>query len=190
MSQARRCGAFALLLCVLVLAATPAARAEPSFSIKRISTQLEHGVYYLDADMHLELNERARQALKNGVALTFVIDIHVLHRRLWLWNSVDANLAERFKLRYFPLTEHYRIENLNSGAREGYSTLEGALAAISQIRHLPVIDASLLAAGTTYYLAMRVVLDTKQLPGPLKVMANVVPGWQLASDWHEERLTP
>lgn len=188
--RAGRRGALALLLCAMVLAAAPVVHAEPAFAIKQITTRLEDGVYYLNADMHLKLNQRARHALKNGVALTFVIDIHVLHRWLWLWNSVDANLTERFKLRYFPLTEYYRIENLNSGARASYSTLEGAMSAISHVRNLPVIDASLLDKGTTYYVAMRVVLDTKQLPGPLKVMASVVPGWQLASDWHEERLAP
>src|SRR5690625_1167360 len=119
MRWVRRCAALALL-CAMALAATPAVHAEPAFAIKHISTRLENGVYYLNADMHLKLNQRARHALNNGVALTFVIDIHVLHRRLWLWNSVDANLTERFKLRYFPLTEHYRIANLNSGARESY----------------------------------------------------------------------
>lgn len=179
-----------LLVLVAALALAPAARGEPAFAIERVTTRLDGGVYYLDADMQLKLNERAHRALDNGVALTFVIQIHVLHHWFWLWDSVDANLSERYKLRYFPLTERYRIENLNSGARTSYATLEAALTAISHIRHLPVIDAALLDGDTTYYISLRAVLDTKQLPGPLQVMARIVPGWQLASPWHEERLVP
>lgn len=185
-----RRGAGLVLLMVLLAAAASPARAAPAFAITHIATRLDHGVYYVKADMSLRLNNRAREALDNGVALTFVISIHIFHRRLWLWNAVIAHLTERYRLSYSPLTERYRIENLNSGAKHGYDTLAQALAAISHISDLPVIDADLLAKGTRYYVAMRIVLDTKQLPGPLKAIATIVPGWQLASQWREQRLTP
>ncbi|MGH8272763.1 MAG: DUF4390 domain-containing protein [Gammaproteobacteria bacterium] len=188
--QASRHIACALLLLSASLVAASPARAEPPFAVLKISTRLDGGVYYLDASMRLELNQRAHNALENGVALTFVVPIHILHRRLWLWNVVAAHLEERYRLRYFPLTERYQVANLNAGARESYATLAEALAAIGHIHHLPIIDANLLDKKTHYYVAMRVVLDTKQLPGPLKVAASIVPGWQLASKWHEERLQP
>lgn len=188
--RAWRQGAGLLVLLAFFAVAAPQARAASNFTITHIATHLDHGVYYLEADMSLGLNERARQALDNGVALTFVISIHILHRRLWLWNAVVAHLTERYRLSYLPLTERYRIENLNSGARQGYDTLALALAAISHIRNLPVIDADLLDKGTRYYVAMRIVLDTKQLPGPLKAIAAIVPGWRLASKWQEQELTP
>jgi hypothetical protein len=180
----------ALLLAGFVFAASPEASARPAFAILSIATHLEQGVYYLDTHMRLDLNQRARKALDNGVALDFRIPIHITHRRLWLWNVVVAHLTERYRLRYFPLTDNYRIANLNSGAHHGFDTLAAALAAIGDIRHLPLIDASLLDPHTRYYIAVRVVLDTKKLPGPLKVAAEVVPGWQLASQWRAQRLKP
>ncbi len=183
-------GVCLLVLLGLFVVGTSQARAAPGFAITHIATQLDHGVYYVQADMNLGLNARARQTLDYGVALTFVISIHILHRRLWLWNAVVANLTERYRLSYLPLTERYQIENLNSGARMSYDTLVNALSAISHIRALPVIDADLLDRDTRYYVAMRIVLDTKQLPGPLKAIAAIVPGWQLASEWREQRLTP
>ncbi|MGH8161227.1 MAG: DUF4390 domain-containing protein [Gammaproteobacteria bacterium] len=179
-----------LLVLGLVTIVVPPAQAKSAFEVVSLSTQLDKGVYYLDADMRLNLNRRAHQALANGVALTFVIPIHIQHSRLWLWNVVVAHLSERYRLRYFPLTERYRIVNLNGGAKKSYATLADALSAIGHIRHLPIIDASLLDKHTRYYVAMRVVLDTKQLPGPLKVAAEVVPGWQQSSKWRVERLTP
>ncbi|MDN5863804.1 MAG: DUF4390 domain-containing protein [Gammaproteobacteria bacterium] len=184
------CMAWALLLFAASIGMAPGAHADPAFAIERISTELEQGVYYVNADFRIELNQRADEALDNGVALTFVIQIHIQHHRLWLWNSVDANLTERYRLRYYPLTERYRVANLNSSAQQSYATLSKALSAISRVRHLPVIDATLLDADTAYYVAMRMVLDTKQLPGPLKIMARIVPGWQLSSNWREVRLKP
>lgn len=190
MRHAGGCVVCALLLLGVAVTDAPAAQAKPAFAVLHIATRLDQGVYYLDADMRLDLNAHARQALANGVALTFVVPVHIQHRRLWFWNAVVAHLTERYRLRYFPLTERYQVVNLNGGARESYATLVGALAAIGHIHHLPIIDANLLDHGTRYFVAMRVVLDTKQLPGPLKVAASVVPGWQLASKWREERLTP
>ncbi|MGH8225700.1 MAG: DUF4390 domain-containing protein, partial [Gammaproteobacteria bacterium] len=157
--RAWRRGACLFVLLGLFAVAAPRARAAPDFAITHIATHLDHGVYYLQADMNLGLNARAHQALDNGVALTFVISVHILHRRLWLWNAVVADLTERYRLSYLPLTERFRIENLNSGARLGYDTLAEALAAISHIHALPVIDVDLLDKDTRYYVAMRIVLD-------------------------------
>ncbi len=186
-----RCARLALPgLLAAALAVVPlTAAAAPAFRVDTMSTHLKRGVYYLNADLGLHLNKRARDALTNGVALTFVVSIHIVHRRRWLWNSVVAKLVQRYRLRYRPLTERYRVTNLNSGAGEGHDSLAAALAAVSTIRELPLVDASLLNPRTRYMVALRVVLDTSDLPGPLKLIAAVVPGWQLASDWHDQVLT-
>lgn len=177
-------------LAAFALTFAAAASAAPVFRVNSLVTHLRHGVYYLDADLSLRLNQRARDALSNGVALTFVINIHIVHRRRFLWNAVVARLTQRYRLSYHPLTERFRVKNLNSGAVEGYDDLARALAALSRIRDLPLVDASLLASRTRYFVAMRIVLDTKELPGPLKLIAAVVPGWQLASPWRDRVLAP
>lgn len=175
---------------VVFTLASPAASAAPAFRVSGLSTHLERGVYYLDANLSLQLNQRARDALANGVALTFVVNIHIVHRRKLLWNSVVAQLRQRYRLSYRPLTERYRVKNLNSGAAEGYDSLAQALAAVSRIHDLPLVDASLLDPHTRYFVALRVLLDTKDLPGPLKLIAAIVPGWQLSSPWRDRVLTP
>lgn len=178
-----------LAAAILVLV-SPAASAAPAFSVNSLATHFKRGVYYLDADLSLRLNQRARNALSNGVSLTFVVNIRIVHRRRFWWNAVAAKLTERYRLSYHPLTERYRVNNLNSGAAEGYDSLAQALSAISRIRELPLVDASLLAPRTRYIVALRVVLSTKTLPGPLKLIAAVVPGWRLASSWRNGVLAP
>lgn len=179
-----------VLVLVLGLGFVPAAHAA-AFKVSSLSTQRRDGVYYLRADLELKLNQQARKALAHGVALTFVVDIKLERKRgWWIWDKTAAELNERYRLSYRPLAERYRLDNLNSGLNEEYATLDDALNSISHIRKLPVIDASLLDPHARYYLLMRVVLDTHELPGPLKLLAAVMPGWRLESDWRSTRLTP
>lgn len=180
------------LVVVLVLCGTlaPAALAN-SFTILGMSTRRVQGVYYLDADLGLKLNSKAKDALAHGVALTFVVHIQVKRRRgWWIWDKTVAELAERYRLSYRPLAERYRLDNLNSGVNEEYASRKAALQAISHIRKLPVIDSSLLNKHDHYYVLLRVVLDTHDLPGPLTLLAAILPGWRQASDWRSKALTP
>lgn len=161
------------------------------FNVNSVATQRVQGVYYVDADLALKLNRHARNALAHGVALTFVVDIQVKRRRgWWIWNKTVAELYERYRLSYRPLTERYRLDNLNSGLNEEYASRRAALNALSHIHKLPVIDASLLDPHAHYYLLLRVELDTHQLPGPLKLLAAILPGWGQASGWRQARLAP
>ncbi|MGH8126995.1 MAG: DUF4390 domain-containing protein [Gammaproteobacteria bacterium] len=161
------------------------------FSVSSLSTQRVQGVYYVNADLALRLNQHARDALAHGVGLTFVVDVKVKRRRAWwIWNKTVAELAERYRLSYRPLAERYRLDNLNSGLNEEYATQDAALASICHIRKLPLIDASLIDPHAHYYLLLRVVLDTNQLPGPLKLLAVILPGWGQASGWRQASLAP
>ena len=178
------------LVLALCAALAPAALAD-SFRVQGMTTQRTQGVYYLNADLGLKLNRQAREALSHGVALTFVVNIKVERKRgWWIWDKTVAALTERYRLSYRPLAERYRLDNLNSGANEEYPTRQAALSAISHIRKLPVIDATLLDAHARYYVLLRVVLDTHDLPGPLKLLAAILPGWRQASGWRRTRLMP
>ncbi len=179
-----------MLVLVLAFGFVSAAHAA-GFRVTDLSTHRAQGVYYLNADLALELNREARTALAHGVTLTFVVNIEIKRRRgWWVWNKTVAELAERYRLSYRPLAERYRLDNLNSGWSEGYATRTAALNAIGHLRKLPLIDTSLLDPRAHYYLLLRVVLDTHQLPGPLKLLAAIMPGWGLASGWRQVRLIP
>ena len=180
----------AMWVLVLVFGLVTAAYAA-GFHVINLSTHRAQGVYYLNADLALKLNREARTALAHGVALTFVVNIEIKRRRgWWIWNKTVAKLAERYRLSYRPLAERYRLDNLNSGWSGGYATRAEALHAIGHLRKLPLIDASLLNPRAHYYLLLRVVLDTHQLPGPLKLLAAIMPGWGLASGWRQVRVMP
>ncbi|MGH8283543.1 MAG: DUF4390 domain-containing protein [Gammaproteobacteria bacterium] len=175
------------LVCVLVMGAfAPAARADDKpggFVIRTAYTELLNGVYYLSADVDLNMSEDALNALENGVPLTVEWQIEVIRPR-FLWNQKVATLIERFQISYHPLTRRFIVRNLNSGERQSFVSYRDAITNLGQVNDLPMIDASLLEPHTRYMIRMRAVLDITDFPGPLKLVASWFKGWDLSSDWY------
>lgn len=176
------------LFALLSLGSTLAHAAE--FEVRSASTRLVDQVYVLDADIHYELSERALNALANGVPLTLRMDITIERQRNWWLNSIVAELEQRYHLQFHALSGSYILRNLNSGASEVYSSLQGALHALGDVRDLPVIDEKLLAKDASYLIAIRAALDIESLPSPLRPFAYITPAWWLNSDWYTWSLRP
>ncbi len=180
--------AAALLACALVIGCfAPAARADNDqggFVIRTAYTELLNGVYYLDADVNLNMSEDALNALENGVPLTVEWQIEVIKHRRFIWDKTVAELTERYQISYHPLTRRFTIKNLNSGEQQSFASYRDAITTLGEVNDLPVIDASLLEPHTRYMIRMRAVLDIKDFPGPLKLIASLFRGWDLSSDWY------
>ena len=158
------------------------------FAIREARTELQNGVYFLDARIEYRLSSDARRALQSGVPLTIRIEVELLKpRRLW-FDSEEAALQQRYQLEYHALSERFTVQNLNSGDQLSFSSLSAALDSLGRIRHLPLIDAALLYANQDYYLRMRSVLDVEKLTGPLRLIAFWRRDWSLGSDWYKWQL--
>ena len=55
---------------------------------------------------------------------------------------------------------------------------------------LPLIDAALLDEDDRYEIAMRSVLDIKELPASVRLLSLVWGNWRMASEWYSWRLRP
>src|SRR5690348_11964039 len=101
-----------------------AVRAEDKggFVIRTAYTELVGGVYYLNADVDLNLSDDAVNALENGLPLTVNLQIEIIkHRSLWL-NSKVAELTQSYQISFHALTRRFIITNLNSGDQDRKST--------------------------------------------------------------------
>lgn len=158
------------------------------FEIRSARAQLNDGVYYVDGRVQYRLSQEAMEALESGVPLTIELQLEVNRlRRLWFATNV-ATLSQRYQLQYRPLSDNYLVRNLNSGEEQSFSSPFSALTEIGRIESLPMIDAALLDDDSRYEVRMRAVLDTREFPGPLRLLAFWADGWRIASDWHAWRL--
>jgi hypothetical protein len=164
------------------------AAAADGIEVQRGATRLQGGVWYLDADISYVLNEAALEALDNGLALDVELTIRLTQRRRLIWDSLFAELKQRYQLQYHALTERYILRNLNSGEQTTYGTLSAALVELGTLRGLPVIDDALLSGGERYYVMLRAAVDIKQLGGPLALISFLWNDWRITGEWVRWRL--
>jgi len=165
----------------LVRADTVAARAA--------ELRLEEDHYVLDADFDLVLNATLEEAIVRGVPLYFVVEFE-LQRPRWYWidDTVVSNTLS-YRLSYNALTRQYRLSS-GGAFYQNLPTLEEAQRLISRVRGRSVIDKSVLFKGVRYEAAVRLRLDTTQLPKPFQISALTSRDWSLQSDWVRWSFTP
>ena len=154
------------------------------FEVISAATQLEGGVYRLNARLEYHFSRAALDALQNGVPLTVQVEMEVRRRRPWLWDETVYALAQRWRLEYHALSRQYLVTNLNSGERRGYPSRIIALQAMGRIKDFPLLDQSLLASDERYEGALRARLDIDALPAPLRLFAYLSEDWRLTSEWY------
>lgn len=145
-------------------------------------TYLKDGTYYLDSFAKLELGEAAEAALANGVTLFFLVEVGVHRERRWWIDTPVVERRLRYKLYYYDLTLHYRVEDLQTGASSNYRSLAAALRTLGRIDNLALIPQSQLRSGRRYSASIRLLLDHTRLPGPLQAQALVSREWHLDSE--------
>jgi len=184
-----RLGLAALALAALLGAPAASAQGDPGyFEVRSASVELDSGVYFLNAWMEFRLSTDARQALQSGLPLTIRIEVELLNRRRFWVDTEQASLRQLYRLEYHALTERYIVANMNSGDETSFATLFSALNYLGRLDKLPLLDSALLESGRSYDMRIRAVLDTEQLPGPLRLLAFWRRDWSLGSDWYRWRL--
>ena len=177
------------LLCAVVsltsFGLTKDAIAEDAFVIRHAETSLTNKVYQLSANMDYKLNDDVREAIDSGVPLIMVMDIELYKPRKYVWDKEIAELQQRYKLQYHALAEQYIVTNINSGEQQTYHALFSAIESIRDVHDIPIIDAQLLNADTSYNLRLRVRLELSSLPVPLRLTAYLNSKWRkLGSEWY------
>jgi hypothetical protein len=171
----------------------PPARAEGlegRFEVRSADLELKDGVYHLNARMDLPVSDAVRRGLAEGVPLTIELDLDIERVRQLLPNSRIAELTQRYHLQYNAVSARYTLRNDNSGQQESLGTIDAALELISEVRSLPVLDKSLIAADRRYEANVRAKVDYGTVPFSLRVLMFWVNEWHRESDWYTWTLQP
>ncbi|MDE2304644.1 MAG: DUF4390 domain-containing protein [Gammaproteobacteria bacterium] len=180
----------AALLCLLGAAVAFADGLEGDFVVRSADLAVREGVYRLDANFDLPIGEAVRRGLADGVPLTLEVDFSLKRVRRFLPDADVADLAQRYQLQYNAVSAHYVLRNDNSGQQESLPTLDAAIAELSRIRGLPVLDKSLVPAGPRYEASVRARIDYGAVPLTLRILMFWVNEWHRESDWYTWTLRP
>lgn len=100
--------------------------------------------------------ESLTQALQSGIAVTLVWHVQVSEiQKYWL----NKNIADiKVSRRVIPdlLSRTWLLEDETSGISRQTSSLEEAVQFLTRLEHFPVLDRSLLTAGTQYRISVAI----------------------------------
>ena len=180
-----RLRAFAFALMAAVFA--PPALAE-GIAVTSATIEPADDGWNLEAAFDMQFSQRLEEAVNRGVPLYFVIEFE-LSRPRWYWfDEKPVQLSQTYKISYTPLLRQYRLTI--GSVYQNFTRFEEVTRVLSRLRGWHVADKGALKKDQVYQAAVRMRLDTAQLPKPFQVNAIASRDWTLASEWHRWTLTP
>lgn len=169
------------------MAFATAAQAE-GITVRSASIQPAEDGWQLDAQFDIQFSPRLEEAVNRGVPLFFVVEFE-LSRPRWYWfDEKPVERTQTFKISYTPLLRQYRLSVGN--VYQNFTRFEEVTRVLSRLRGWHVADRGEIRKDGTYQAALRMRLDTGQLPKPFQLNAIASRDWSLASDWYRWTLTP
>jgi hypothetical protein len=191
MNALSRWRAWLRALVAILLGTLIAASVRGDVLIKSAELQPSDAGYTLEATYDVGLTPTLEEALVRGLTLTFVTEFELVYPRWWtfnLWNRTVSEFRTQHRLSYNALTRQYRLAF--GSLHQSFDTVAEALAVLGRVRFAPAVRFPEVEPGAVYLAALRLRLDTSELPKPLQIDALGSRDWNLSSDWYRWTFKP
>ena len=151
--------------------------------VRSAYVNVDSGVFLLHARIEYPNNPLIRDALRDGITLSFDLDTRVeRNRRFWFDAEVVA-LTLRRELAYHAVSERYVVRDSRSGDQQSYSTLEEALKQLGTVDGWPILVEPQLDGGQ-YQVSVRAGVRRGRLPSSLRALMFWTDDWHRTSEWY------
>ena len=174
--------AFFALVAAACIALFPIASTAAGISPRAATVLLSEEGYRLDAEFDVQLSPGLEEAVNRGVPLHFIVEFELSKPRWYWFDEKPVQLARAYKISYTPLLRQYRLSS--GSAYQNFTRFDDVVRALSRVRGWPVADKGAIRSDGEYQAAIRMRLDTAQLPKPFQLNAVASRDWNLASDWY------
>jgi hypothetical protein len=146
---------------------------------------VDRGVFLLHARVEYPVSPTMRNALRDGVTLTFDLEVRIdRERRLW-FNSNIVEVTLRRELSYHAVTDRYVVREVRSGDQTSFATLEEALDFLGKVNDWPIVVEPQLDEGQgNYSISVRAGVRRGSLPASLRALLFWTNDWARVSEWH------
>lgn len=182
-----RAVAGALLFALLALGSAGQALADGIVPVKAEVAAGEEG-YHLDAEFDIKFSPGLEEAVNRGVVLHFVVEFELSKPRWYWFDEKPVQLSQTYRISYTPLLRQYRLSS--GSAYQNFGRFDDVVRALSGVRGWLVAERGALRKDGGYQAAIRMRLDTTQLPKPFQLNAVASRDWNLASDWYRWTVNP
>jgi hypothetical protein len=176
----------AALLAATLFGAATSLRADALDGVLEVRSayvNVDNGVFLLHARIEYPDNPAIRDALRDGITLSFDLDTRVeRHRRLWFDAEVVA-LTLRRELSFHSVSERFIVRDVRSGDQQNFATLEEALKQLGTVDGWPIIVEPQLDGGE-YEVSVRAGVRRGRLPSSLRALMFWTDDWHRTSEWY------
>jgi hypothetical protein len=178
---------FALILGALVLAVGSlfayADALDGVLEVRSAYVNIDNGVFLLHARIEYPVNPAIRDALRDGVTLTFDLDTRVERERRFWFNANIVELTLRRELAYHAVSDRYVVRDVRSDEQQNFPTLEEALAYLGKVDGWPILVEPQLNGGN-YVISVRAGVRRGRLPASLRALMFWQNDWHRVSEWY------
>jgi hypothetical protein len=154
--------------------------------VRSAYASIEQNVLLLFARVAYPVNDDIRAALKDGLTLTFDLDVVISReRRFWLDADVQEYTIKR-ELSYHAVSDKYLTRGLDEGPgtdQQTYASLEEALEDLGTVDGYPLLTTSQLSPNRQYRISLRAGVRRGHLADSLQVILFWTDDWHRESEW-------
>ncbi len=173
--------------CMLLVWLLVAPAFAEGIDVNKAEMRVSEDGYQLAADFGINLNYTVQQALSLGIPLYFVGEFSLTRSR-WYWLDEQVFQSEQsVKLSYNVLTRQYRISR--GALFQNFASLEEVLRMLAR-QNSAFIPAEAMKKEANYFAAVRLRLDTRQLPKLMQVNVLTSKDWNFDSGWYRWVVRP
>ena len=145
----------------------------------------DQGVFQLFARVAYPVNDDIRAALKDGLTLTFDLEVVVSRERHWWMDETVAEYTLKRELLYHAVSDRYVARDMDSRSNDqhSYATLEEALEALGTVDSWPFLLSPQLSPNKQYRVSLRAGVRRGRLPDTLRVLMFWTDDWHRESEW-------
>jgi hypothetical protein len=171
-------------LAVLVCGALAYANAlDGVLEVRSAYVNIDNGVFLLHARVEYPVNPAIRDALRDGVTLTFDLDTRVDRERRFWFNANIVELTLRRELAYHAVSDRFVVRDVKSDEQQNFPTLEEALAYLGKVDGWPILVEPQLNGGN-YVISVRAGVRRGRLPASLRALLFWADDWHRVSEWY------
>jgi hypothetical protein len=142
------------------------------------------GIYQLNAHIRYPLNDDIRNALRDGVSLSFDLDAVVSRERRYWFNAEIAAVTLRRELAWQALTERYVVRDSTGREQQSFATLDDALENLGHVEGWPIMVDSQIRDAGEFRVSVRAGMRRGRLTDTLRVILFWTNDWHRESEWY------
>jgi Domain of unknown function (DUF4390) len=144
---------------------------------------IDNGVFLLHARIEYPVNPEIRNALRDGVTLTFDLETRVDRERRFWFNANIVELTLRRELAYHAVSDRYVVRDVRHDEQQSFPTLEEALGYLGKVDGWPILVEPQLNGGN-YVISVRAGVRRGKLPASLRALMFWTNDWHRVSEWY------